>query len=70
MKKLIINESKKVNNFTQEEKNQIAQLVYEYLVLENGGGSHNLVHELFKLLWGYFKRIGKPGPWQRKDYKG
>lgn len=72
MKKLIISESKKVNDFTQEEKEQIAQLVYEYLVLE-GGSSHKLVYELFGVLWGYFKRIGKPGPWQRRerrDYKG
>lgn len=73
MKKLIIGESKKVNDFTQKEKDQIAQLVYEYLVLENGS-SHNLVHELFGILWGYFKRIGKPGPWQKRDkndnYKG
>ena len=66
MKKLINSESKKVNDFTQEEKDQIAQLVYEYLVLEDGGGSHKLVHELFKLLWVYFKRIGKPGPWQKQ----
>jgi hypothetical protein len=66
MKKLIISESKKVNDFTQEEKDQIVQIVYEYLVLQDGDGSHKLVHELFKLLWGYFKRIGKPGPWQKR----
>ena len=68
MKKLIINESKNVNDFTQEEKDQIAQLVYEYLVLGVGSG-HKLVYELFKLLWGYFERIGEPGPWQKRDYK-
>lgn len=65
MKKLINSESKKVNDFTQEEKDQIAQLVYEYLVL-GVGSSHKLVYELFNLLWSYFLRIGKPGPWQKQ----
>ena len=48
----------RINDFTQEEKDQIAQLVYEYLVLD-GGGSHKLVYELFGLLRSYLKRTGR-----------
>ena len=59
----------KINDFTQGEKDQIAQLVYEHLVLQDDSG-HRLVFNLYKVLWGYFKRIGKPGPWQHRYYKG
>ena len=47
------------NDFTREEKDKIAQLVYEHLILEDGGGSHKLVYELFKVLRSYRKRIDK-----------
>lgn len=53
-----MSELKKVNDFTQEEKDQIVQLVYEYLVL-GGGSSHKLVYELFGVLRSYLKRTGK-----------
>lgn len=68
MKKLIISESKKVNDFTQEEKDQIAQLVYEYLVMKENEkkSGYILIYNLHRFLWSYFNRIGKPGPWQKR----